>query len=285
MTKELFVSSTPHETKVGMVEDDLLAEIYLERENEYTLAGSIYKGRVTRVLPGMQSAFVDIGLERDAFLYVSDFMELEDSEDLDEVPTNRPAPERYQPPAQAEAHAGETFAAPVPAESQASEHLEAEPGNGEPPAVGESRENRGSFRGRRRRRGRRGERMPESKFARPEAEAPREAPRTERAERTERPERSQFSERSGRSERPSRTERPEHSEYGPPPGYQPIILPGESISKYRGLAQARPAPAHERAAAPAQDVPARPIAEIFADDEPIFASAPASASLSSCRCA
>jgi len=63
MTKELFVSSTPHETKVGMVEDDLLAEIYLERENEYTLAGSIYKGRVTRVLPGMQSAFVDIGLE------------------------------------------------------------------------------------------------------------------------------------------------------------------------------------------------------------------------------
>src|SRR5215472_17049190 len=75
MNKELFVSSTPHETKVGLVEDDLLAEIYLERENEYTLAGSIYKGRVTRVLPGMQSAFVDIGLERDAFLYVSDFFE------------------------------------------------------------------------------------------------------------------------------------------------------------------------------------------------------------------
>src|SRR6266480_3072762 len=91
MTKELFVSSTPHETKVGMVEDDQLAEIYLERENEYTLAGSIYKGRVTRVLPGMQSAFVDIGLERDAFLYVSDFMELgEDQDDLEEViPANR----------------------------------------------------------------------------------------------------------------------------------------------------------------------------------------------------
>src|ERR1700726_3281412 len=87
MNKELFVSSTPHETKVGLVEDDLLAEVYLERENEYTLAGSIYKGRVTRVLPGMQSAFVDIGLERDAFPYVSDFMELENQdEDLDEVP-------------------------------------------------------------------------------------------------------------------------------------------------------------------------------------------------------
>src|SRR5712691_3435758 len=94
MTKELFVSSTPHETKVGMVEDDQLAEIYLERENEYTLAGSIYKGRVTRVLPGMQSAFVDIGLERDAFLYVSDFMELsEQDEDLDEV---IPAPRQFQ---------------------------------------------------------------------------------------------------------------------------------------------------------------------------------------------
>src|SRR5580692_3732255 len=91
MNKELFVSSTPHETKVGMVEDDLLAEIYLERENEYTLAGSIYKGRVTRVLPGMQSAFVDVGLERDAFLYVSDFMELEEHDEdvTDIVPADR----------------------------------------------------------------------------------------------------------------------------------------------------------------------------------------------------
>src|ERR1017187_1946723 len=100
MNKELFVSSTPHETKVGMVEDDQLAEIYLERENEYTLAGSIYKGRVTRVLPGMQSAFVDIGLERDAFLYVSDFMELEDSDEIDELPTS---PVVSEPRRQAEA--------------------------------------------------------------------------------------------------------------------------------------------------------------------------------------
>src|SRR5271169_189641 len=95
MNKELYVSATPHETKVGITEDDQLAEIYLERENEYTLAGSIYKGRVTRVLPGMQSAFVDIGLERDAFLYVSDFMDLEQTdEDLDEqIPANRPVTE------------------------------------------------------------------------------------------------------------------------------------------------------------------------------------------------
>ena len=81
MNKELYVSTTPHETKVALVEDDSLAEVYFERENEYTLAGSIYKGRVTRVLPGMQSAFVDIGLERDAFLYVSDFLELQDEDE------------------------------------------------------------------------------------------------------------------------------------------------------------------------------------------------------------
>src|SRR5205085_5913404 len=75
MSKELFVSSTPHETKLAIVEEDQLTEVYFERENEYTLAGSIYKGKVTRVLPGMQSAFVEIGLERDAFLYVTDFLE------------------------------------------------------------------------------------------------------------------------------------------------------------------------------------------------------------------
>src|SRR5712672_3389702 len=87
MSKELFVSSTPHETKVAIIEEDQLAEVYFERENEYTLAGSIYKGRVTRVLPGMQSAFVNVGLERDAFLYVSDFLleEDEESDSLDQV--------------------------------------------------------------------------------------------------------------------------------------------------------------------------------------------------------
>jgi ribonuclease E len=75
MSKEIYISSTPHETRLAIVENDALAEIYYERENEYTLAGSIYNGRVTRVLPGMQSSFVDIGLERDAFLYITDFME------------------------------------------------------------------------------------------------------------------------------------------------------------------------------------------------------------------
>src|ERR1700720_336918 len=112
MNKELFVSSTPHETKVGLVEDDLLAEIYLERENEYTLAGSIYKGRVTRVLPGMQSAFVDVGLERDAFLYVSDFMELEEHDEdvTDIVPANRGIQDMRSQPARPESGPGDTQA-------------------------------------------------------------------------------------------------------------------------------------------------------------------------------
>jgi ribonuclease G len=84
MSKEIYISSTPHETRLAIVEDDALTEIYYERENEYTLAGSIYNGRVTRVLPGMQSSFVDIGLERDAFLYITDFMEeAPDSEEFD----------------------------------------------------------------------------------------------------------------------------------------------------------------------------------------------------------
>ena len=84
MSKEIYISSTPHETRLAIVEDEGLTEIYYERENEYTLAGSIYNGKVTRVLPGMQSSFVDIGLERDAFLYITDFMEeAGDSADFD----------------------------------------------------------------------------------------------------------------------------------------------------------------------------------------------------------
>src|SRR5258708_2528752 len=83
MSKELVISTNRHETKVALIEDDQLVEVYFQRANEYSLAGSIHKGRVTRVLPGMQSAFVDLGLERDTFLYVSDF--LEEHEDFDRV--------------------------------------------------------------------------------------------------------------------------------------------------------------------------------------------------------
>ena len=86
MSKELIVSTTSHETRVAVLEDDQVTEVFFQRENEYSLAGSIHKGRVTRVLPGMQSAFVDIGLERDAFLYVSDFFE--DNEEYEKVVSN-----------------------------------------------------------------------------------------------------------------------------------------------------------------------------------------------------
>jgi ribonuclease G len=161
---------------VGLVEDDLLAEIYLERENEYTLAGSIYKGRVTRVLPGMQSAFVDIGLERDAFLYVSDFMELEEhDEDLtDVVPASRGVQDMRMQPQRKESSAADMQTEILGSESQA----EFDPGSGEGSNEGQESagkqafaagaagaesldsgsgsqdRERGSYRGRRRRRGR-----------------------------------------------------------------------------------------------------------------------------------
>ena len=88
MSKELVISSNRHETKVAVLEDDQLVELFFQRANEYSLAGSIHKGRVTRVLPGMQSAFVDLGLERDCFLYVTDFFE--ENDDLDGVEDAKP---------------------------------------------------------------------------------------------------------------------------------------------------------------------------------------------------
>src|SRR4051812_5506690 len=94
MSKELVISSNRHETRVAILEDDQLVEVYFQRENEYSLAGSIHKGRVTRVLPGMQSAFVDLGLERDTFLYVSDFFEEHD--DIDTVDEKPPSGERRE---------------------------------------------------------------------------------------------------------------------------------------------------------------------------------------------
>src|ERR1700744_4519283 len=122
MNKELYVSSTPHETKVALMEDDQLAEVFFERENEYTLAGSIYKGRVTRVLPGMQSAFVDIGLERDAFLYVTDFLELTGDEDEEEefgsIPTPRGTIEVGQPQPTQEAQTAQSHAVSEGPESE-----------------------------------------------------------------------------------------------------------------------------------------------------------------------
>jgi len=229
MNKELYVSSTPHETKVALVEDDQLAEVFFERENEYTLAGSIYKGRVTRVLPGMQSAFVDIGLERDAFLYVSDFLELpseeeDEDEEFGQIPAPRTAvnlskaqPNGDAPAADAQASAaGDTdvedamegsadqFSATTDEESPAEE------------TAGASEDNdRGArrWRGRRRRGGRRG-RSDERENGREQ--------RTESAPVSD--------------EAAPRPESRPRTDFGPPANYTPIVLPGESISKYRNLA-------------------------------------------------
>jgi len=240
MNKELFVSSTPHETKVGLVEDDLLAEIYLERENEYTLAGSIYKGRVTRVLPGMQSAFVDIGLERDAFLYVSDFMELEEHDEdvTDVVPASRGVQDLRVQPSHEEDEtsivsatqgdgAAETATRFEGEESRyldgADEHVDGQPSIAAAASVETSggrdsqERERGGWRGRRRRRGGRRDgrsdgrdRAAEPRLATPTVESapPVTAPRQQESSRSH--------------------------QFGPPAGYQPILLPGESISKYRG---------------------------------------------------
>jgi Rne/Rng family ribonuclease len=79
MAKQLIVCVNGREKKIAIIEDDKVAEFYIERgEQHQGIVGNIYKGRVMRVLPGMQSAFVDIGLERDAFLYVSDFFDEEE---------------------------------------------------------------------------------------------------------------------------------------------------------------------------------------------------------------
>jgi len=120
MSKEMVISASPHETRVAILEEGQLCEYYVEREKEFALVGSIYKGRVTRVLPGMQSAFVDIGLDSDAFLYVSDF--LEDIEEFDQIVTT--VEDKVQ---KMEDQGGQVFAA-ADASAPAVEPADVEPG-------------------------------------------------------------------------------------------------------------------------------------------------------------
>ncbi len=84
MTKEMIISCNGHETRVAILEDDLAAEIFVERERHRGVVGNVYKGRVSKVLPGMQCAFIDLGLERDGFLYVADVVDaMEEFDKLD----------------------------------------------------------------------------------------------------------------------------------------------------------------------------------------------------------
>ncbi len=95
MNKKMLVECDPHETRVAILEQDRLAELFIERHQQLGVVGNIYQGRVKRVLPGMQAAFVDIGLDRDAFLYVSEvvdpFATLEEVEPLEPKDPAAPA--------------------------------------------------------------------------------------------------------------------------------------------------------------------------------------------------
>src|SRR5881628_3696751 len=72
MAREIVINATKHESRIAVLDEGQVVELSVERTRQRTVVGNIYKGRVTKVLPGMQSAFVAVGLERDAFLYVSD---------------------------------------------------------------------------------------------------------------------------------------------------------------------------------------------------------------------
>jgi ribonuclease G len=96
MNKEMIVSSNGHETIVAILEDDLAAEIFVERERQRGVVGNVYKGRVSKVLPGMQSSFINIGLERDGFLYVDDVIDT--MEEFDKLAADD---DEEKPPAEA----------------------------------------------------------------------------------------------------------------------------------------------------------------------------------------
>ena len=222
MAKEICISSTPHETRLAILEDDQLAEIYYERENEYTLAGSIYKGRVTRVLPGMQSAFVDLGLERDAFLYVTDFLEeQEESEEFEgsEAPARKGRESREGREPRESRDSGETRESRPRAQEPAGELQAADT-----PARRGDREEGGEG-GVRRWQGRRGRRLRGGRGPR------RDRPAEQTLESPEIVDEAIAAEPVARPER------------GAPGGIAaqnlPILLPGESLSKYG----ARPDPA------------------------------------------
>jgi ribonuclease G len=269
MSKELVIGSNRHETKVAVLEEDQLTEIYFQRANEYSLAGSIHKGRVTRVLPGMQSAFVDLGLERDTFLYVSDFFE--ENEDIDTVSDEKvgrgdhrdrgaanrvpdrtpvvlpelaapPAVQLLPPPPTALQHSEDTsvaLTAPSPTGSTA-------------PNVGEELDGDKGFRGgdrrgrRSRRRRTRGRGIPENKYAQPGAvsgETPDREPLVSSPD-------------------------PEPIEEDAAEERDVIILPGESLAKYRRISVEPEAEREPAAAEPPAATAVSSDREPFQDTDP-----------------
>jgi ribonuclease G len=263
MSKEMVISANPHETRVAILEEGQLCEYYVEREKEFALVGSIYKGRVTRVLPGMQSAFVEIGLDSDAFLYVSDF--LEDVEDVDQIVTTvedkvqkmeeqggqvfrsaEPAAPAIEP---ADVESGPAASAAEPGSgasgvtaANASRPSGETPTQGEPP-VGESHD------------------AAAVSSAASQTQTPEQRPPTGGHGRFEHRQRDRrdFGRRGGGRGRhgrggrggdrrygrelpPSKYASPRSPEEpGPSSGYTPVILPGESLAKYRDRGPAAPA--------------------------------------------
>ncbi|HZD50335.1 MAG TPA: ribonuclease E/G, partial [Silvibacterium sp.] len=217
MSKEICISTTPHETRLAILENDELTEIYYERENEYTLAGSIYKGKVTRVLPGMQSAFVDVGLERDAFLYVTDFLEEQDEgADFENVGGNGQRSRK------------ESGRESGPESSGRTRHPEASVEIVSEPSETEDSHDTESPSGTRRWRGRRGRRRGFRSRGQQEDSRPADA----LGESAVGPGAIQI------ESEPFETEPEEPREYhvSVPAQSQRILLPGESLSKYGGTA-------------------------------------------------
>ncbi|MGC6416090.1 MAG: Rne/Rng family ribonuclease [Bradymonadia bacterium] len=106
MTNSLVINCTPHETRIGVMEEGRVVELMIERRKNKGLLGNIYKGRVTRVLPGMQAAFVDIGLERAAFLYVADVTDSRRSRSASNSMSETRS-ESFHPPIQTLLHEGQ----------------------------------------------------------------------------------------------------------------------------------------------------------------------------------
>jgi len=262
MSKEMVISAAPHETRVAIMEDGQLFEIYVERQKEFALVGSIYKGRVTRVLPGMQSAFVEIGLDTDAFLYVSDF--LEDLEEFDQIvhtvedKVHRIEEQGGEAVSSAEVERGAVFepadveggasvAAPspiVPSTPEQTASPAIPPRDAARQSRPDGRNRRGS--GGRGRFGRHGRRdgswrreIPSSKFA---------------------------------SQRPPDLEAGSQEAEGSEAetSYEPIILPGESLAKYRGRGPSAP-PETEAMAGPPERL--EPAAEQQVESSPAHPSA------------
>ncbi|MFB3127781.1 MAG: Rne/Rng family ribonuclease [Candidatus Acidiferrales bacterium] len=280
MTKEMIISASPHQTKVALVEEGQVVEVYLEREKEFGLAGSIYRGRVTRVLPGMQSAFVNIGLDRDAFLYVSDFFEgLEEYEHEASAPAQPKEPPPEEPAAKVEVSEAATEKAPEPAAktevSEAAAEKAPEPTPAETPAEDSQKafvrvepplalperrpEGRSTRPGRRRRRGR----------------GPRRGGRQDDRQNDRRGQQGfQPPQVSGRPHRRP----PDLSEAQPG---SLTLLPGESLAKYSGQtteAAAVPKPAVEQPTTSAPEPARSP--EVAPPVEALGVPAPSSAELS-----